>query len=75
MGTVNVGDVVELRSGGPKMTVTCKGRAAARPGAVESETEIICQWFDDDRYAADIRCEEAAVNVVQAVGSEPGAKE
>lgn len=72
MGTVNVGDMVELRSGGPKMTVTHKGQTAVRLGDPWSETMILCQWFDDGRYCAEIRCEAAAVKVLQAVNDEQG---
>jgi uncharacterized protein YodC (DUF2158 family) len=42
---LQIGEVVRLRSGGPRMTVVARG-ARAEPGAVE------CAWFDkSDAYA------------------------
>ena len=38
----NVGDVVTLKSGGPRMTVTYVG-----PVARTSGDGLICQWFDE----------------------------
>jgi len=39
MAELKEGDVVELKSGGPKMTVKS-------PKAGMSGNEVICQWFD-----------------------------
>lgn len=39
--TFNVGDVVTLKTGGPRMTVTYAGAVAPAPGEW-----LICQWFD-----------------------------
>lgn len=37
----NVGDVVTLKSGGPRMTVTAVG-----PVALTSGDWLLCEWFD-----------------------------
>ncbi|CAE6724875.1 YodC family protein [Paraburkholderia haematera] len=37
-----VGDVVALKEGGPRMTVTYAGPVALNPG-----DWLICEWFDD----------------------------
>ena len=37
MADINVGDVVQLKSGGPPMTVTEIG---------ENNNEVYCEWFD-----------------------------
>jgi uncharacterized protein YodC (DUF2158 family) len=39
---LNVGDVVTLKSGGPRMTVTYAGPVALTAGDC-----VICQWFDE----------------------------
>jgi uncharacterized protein YodC (DUF2158 family) len=38
----NVGDVVTLKEGGPRMTVTYAGPVALNPG-----DWLICEWFDE----------------------------
>jgi uncharacterized protein YodC (DUF2158 family) len=38
----NVGDVVTLKQGGPRMTVTYAGPVALNPG-----DWLICEWFDE----------------------------
>jgi uncharacterized protein YodC (DUF2158 family) len=38
----NVGDVVTLKSGGPRMTVTAIG-----PAALASGESLLCEWFDE----------------------------
>lgn len=38
----NVGDVVMLKEGGPRMTVTYAGPVALNPGEW-----LICEWFDE----------------------------
>ncbi|MEX3931533.1 YodC family protein [Paraburkholderia phymatum] len=38
----NVGDVVTLKTGGSRMTVTYVGQVAG-----EAEERLVCQWFDD----------------------------
>jgi uncharacterized protein YodC (DUF2158 family) len=38
----NVGDVVKLKEGGPRMTVTYAGPVALNPG-----DWLICEWFDE----------------------------
>ena len=38
----NVGDVVTLKAGGPRMTVTYVG-----PIAREAGERLVCQWFDE----------------------------
>ncbi|WP_144141715.1 YodC family protein [Paraburkholderia sp. BCC1884] len=38
----NVGDVVTLKEGGPRMTVTYTGPVALNPGEW-----LICEWFDE----------------------------
>jgi uncharacterized protein YodC (DUF2158 family) len=38
----NVGDVVMLKTGGPRMTVTYAG-----PVAGEAGERLVCQWFDE----------------------------
>jgi uncharacterized protein YodC (DUF2158 family) len=38
MENFEIGDVVQLRSGGPKLTVR----------SVISEGDIVCQWFETD---------------------------
>lgn len=40
--TYNVGDVVTLKSGGPRMTVTAIG-----PAALASGEWLLCEWFDE----------------------------
>jgi len=39
---LNVGDVVTLKSGGPRMTVTYFG-----PVALTAGDWVVCQWFDE----------------------------
>ena len=39
----NVGDVVTLKEGGPRMTVTYAGPVALNPG-----DWLICEWFDEN---------------------------
>jgi len=39
---INVGDVVTLKAGGPRMTVTYVGAIARQAGEW-----LLCQWFDD----------------------------
>jgi uncharacterized protein YodC (DUF2158 family) len=41
-GQFNVGDVVTLKSGGPRMTVTYSG-----PVAGSAADRLVCQWFDE----------------------------
>ncbi|CAB3793939.1 YodC family protein [Paraburkholderia fynbosensis] len=38
----SVGDVVTLKDGGPRMTVTYSGPVALNPG-----DWLICEWFDE----------------------------
>ncbi|MGF6770709.1 uncharacterized protein YodC (DUF2158 family) [Paraburkholderia sp. GAS199] len=38
----NVGDVVTLKEGGPRMTVTYAGPVALNPG-----DWLVCEWFDE----------------------------
>lgn len=38
----NVGDVVTLKAGGPRMTVTAVGAAALATGEW-----LLCEWFDE----------------------------
>ncbi len=38
---INIGDVVQLKSGGPKMTVTDVGDIRGQP-------TVWCVWFDKD---------------------------
>jgi uncharacterized protein YodC (DUF2158 family) len=40
--TYSVGDVVKLKSGGPRMTVTHVG-----PVALAEGDWLVCQWFDE----------------------------
>jgi uncharacterized protein YodC (DUF2158 family) len=42
IASFNVGDVVTLKSGGPRMTVTYVG-----PVALTSGDWLMCQWFDE----------------------------
>ncbi|HEY3598809.1 MAG TPA: YodC family protein [Paraburkholderia sp.] len=39
---VNIGDVVTLKTGGPRMTVTYAGPVASAIG-----DWLVCQWFDE----------------------------
>jgi uncharacterized protein YodC (DUF2158 family) len=41
-GQLNVGDVVTLKAGGPRMTVTYIGPVASAAG-----NWLVCQWFDE----------------------------
>ena len=55
---MNVGDIVQLKSGGPKMTV----RVIKKAQVQENEVFICtCQWFDD--HSVDVS--EAEFNVEQ----------
>ncbi|MCR4465444.1 YodC family protein [Burkholderia sp. SCN-KJ] len=42
---VRVGDVVTLKTGGPRMTVTYAG-----PVVFDDADWLICQWFDDSGH-------------------------
>jgi uncharacterized protein YodC (DUF2158 family) len=42
------GDVVELKSGGPKMTVSQAGKAA-----ISGRPMILCDWFDGQKKMRD----------------------
>jgi uncharacterized protein YodC (DUF2158 family) len=59
----NVGDVVTLKDGGPRMTVTYAGPVALNPG-----DWLICEWFDEhgelrqERFAPqDVRTEPRSI--------------
>jgi len=39
---LDIGDVVTLKEGGPRMTVTYAGPVALKPG-----DWLICEWFDE----------------------------
>lgn len=43
MANFEVGNVVQLRSGGPKMTVV----GESRKGVYTTDSEVIVIWFDD----------------------------
>ena len=40
--TFYVGDVVRLKSGGPRMTV-------AEVGDIEGQPTVLCTWFENDK--------------------------
>jgi uncharacterized protein YodC (DUF2158 family) len=42
LAPLNIGDVVTLKTGGPRMTVTYAG-----PVALTAGDWVICQWFDE----------------------------
>lgn len=56
MSKFSTGDVVRLKSGGPTMTV--KGyhkKMDIKKGMhVESETEVICTWFENNQLNQNI---------------------
>ncbi|WP_233805389.1 YodC family protein [Paraburkholderia sp. HP33-1] len=59
----NAGDVVKLKEGGPRMTVTYAG-----PVALNSGDWLICEWFDEqgelrhERFAPqDVRAEPRSI--------------
>ncbi|MGF6606617.1 uncharacterized protein YodC (DUF2158 family) [Paraburkholderia sp. WSM4175] len=54
----NVGDVVKLKEGGPRMTVTYAGPFALNPG-----DWVICEWFDEH---GELRHESFAAHAVRA---------
>ena len=59
MENFEIGDVVQLRSGGPKLTVR----------SVISDGDIVCQWFETDVVHEDKFPNEALKKVEQvAVG-------
>lgn len=45
MSALTTGDVVRLKSGGPRMTVQHNGDE--RPVIMANRGECLCQWFDD----------------------------
>lgn len=53
----SIGDVVTLRGGGPRMTVTYTG-----PVGVAAGDLLICQWFDDQ---GELRQDTFALDMVQ----------
>jgi uncharacterized protein YodC (DUF2158 family) len=63
IGQFNVGDVVTLKAGGPRMTVTYAG-----PLAGFADDRLVCQWFDEhgelrqDIFDLDkVRCEPRSI--------------
>jgi len=62
MAEIKAGDVVRLKSGGPKMTVA--GRPAHAPGQPEG-TAWHCQWFDGEGALLAQDFEPAALEVVK----------
>jgi uncharacterized protein YodC (DUF2158 family) len=54
----SIGDVVTLKEGGPRMTVTYAGPVALNPG-----DWLICEWFDDH---GELRREMFAPSTVRA---------
>ena len=51
-GSFSPGDVVQLKSGGPRMTV-------AGPSEVHGADHVSCDWFEDGvRQSADFRVEQ-----------------
>ncbi len=50
------GDVVCLKSGGPKMTVKeyYKKKNLFAAGYTVSETEVVCTWFENDQLNQNI---------------------
>ena len=61
MEDFEIGDVVELRSGGPKMTVH----------SLVSDGDVVCQWFESNEVHEENFPKEALkkVEVVQGGGS------
>jgi uncharacterized protein YodC (DUF2158 family) len=57
-GSFNVGDVVTIKEGGPRMTVTYAGPVALNPG-----DWLVCEWFDEH---GELRREMFAPACVQA---------
>jgi uncharacterized protein YodC (DUF2158 family) len=60
---LNVGDVVTLKAGGPRMTVTYTG-----PIAGSAIDRLVCQWFDEHGELRqdifefdDVRCEPRSI--------------
>jgi uncharacterized protein YodC (DUF2158 family) len=45
-GEIALGDVVRLKSGGPKMTVV-----AIDVAEITEEPSVWCEWFDEDKVA------------------------
>ncbi len=41
MGEFNIGDIVQLKSGSPSMTVSRK---------INDDSDILCVWFDGDDF-------------------------
>jgi len=64
MGTFFIGDIVELRSGGPLMTVT--GYAEKSSGESDSgeldDAYPVCTWFDTDLRRQTAAFPEAALD-------------
>ncbi|WP_181309067.1 YodC family protein [Rufibacter sp. XAAS-G3-1] len=57
----NIGDVVELKSGGPKMTIqkivgksTDKMENFALKTAGHSDGDLVCQWFINNKLETNI---------------------
>lgn len=58
-GTINAGDIVRLKSGGPKMTVTCVNEALDK-----KNFWCHCSWFDNDRKPQTTIFPDVALDVV-----------
>ena len=52
MSDLKRGDIVQLKSGGPSMTVA--SRILKRTTLLEGEVDyVVCGWFRDDEYKVD----------------------
>ncbi len=50
MADFKQGDVVQLKSGGPKMTI----KGIGKYGIVPKEENALCEWFDGNRRVEDV---------------------
>lgn len=66
------GDVVQLKSGGPEMTVRgYETGINANLENYESDTEVVCEWFDDKNQVQQRSFDQDSLDSINDAGGYP----